>query len=245
VTIGNLSRVTVYDTFRDLDGNPEAGQTTVTALVDPYLTDAAIKSELLSTAYTVAWQADPATVDSQGSLRQSLVCGDDPDAAPTPWAYRVSHRSASGWQQKFTVIIPSDHPAMETDPDTGEQLLWLGCLAPLPQAPSVQVPYATQVLTTSGAPSTDTGRAGDYAIDDADPDAPVLYGPKTAGGWPAGVALVGPQGPPGLARLVWGGDAYPARPDGVPVVTWVGPDDPANSSGVTMVDGDDWMQTAG
>jgi hypothetical protein len=192
MTISNLSRVTVYDTFRNLDGEPESGKTIFTALVDPYLTDEEIKSEILSTSYTVAWQTDP----TDGSVRQSLVCGDDPDAAPTPWMYRIDHRSDRGWKNSFTVVIPSSHPAMQTDPTTGEKSLWLGFLAPLPQASTTKIPYATQTLTADGPPAADFGRAGDYAIDESSGE-PVLYGPKAADGWPAGVTLVGPQGDTG------------------------------------------------
>ena len=47
------------------------------------------------------------------------------------------------------------------------------------------------VLTTSGAPSNGTGNNGDYAID---PNAQILYGPKAAGVWPAGVSYVGTGG---------------------------------------------------
>lgn len=45
--------------------------------------------------------------------------------------------------------------------------------------------------TVSGAPSSTLGEDGDYAID---PTANMLYGPKAAGSWPAGVSLVGPTG---------------------------------------------------
>ncbi len=44
------------------------------------------------------------------------------------------------------------------------------------------------VLTTSGAPSNGIGTNGDYAYD---PTAKLMYGPKAAGVWPAGVSLKG------------------------------------------------------
>ncbi|MEN9362167.1 MAG: hypothetical protein RL095_3702, partial [Verrucomicrobiota bacterium] len=50
------------------------------------------------------------------------------------------------------------------------------------------------VLTTSGAPSAGTGTNGDFAYD---PTAKIMYGPKAAGAWPAGVSLQGPQGTAG------------------------------------------------
>jgi hypothetical protein len=51
------------------------------------------------------------------------------------------------------------------------------------------------VLSGSGAPNNATGADGDFYIDIA---ASVLYGPKTAGAWPAtGMSLVGPAGAAG------------------------------------------------
>lgn len=48
----------------------------------------------------------------------------------------------------------------------------------------------------TGAPGNALGADGDFALD-ADPAAPMLYGPKAAGAWPDGVSLKGPQGDPG------------------------------------------------
>lgn len=47
------------------------------------------------------------------------------------------------------------------------------------------------VLTTTGAPASGTGVNGDYALDSA---ASMIYGPKAAGAWPAGVSLKGAAG---------------------------------------------------
>jgi hypothetical protein len=47
------------------------------------------------------------------------------------------------------------------------------------------------VIYGSGAPANGTGNDGDTFIDNT---GHVLYGPKAAGAWPAGVSLVGPQG---------------------------------------------------
>ncbi len=47
------------------------------------------------------------------------------------------------------------------------------------------------IHTTSGAPSNLVGSNGDYAID---PATWHIYGPKTAGVWPAGVSLGGASG---------------------------------------------------
>ena len=50
------------------------------------------------------------------------------------------------------------------------------------------------VLYGTGAPAAGTGVDGNFYIDTT---AHVLYGPKAAGAWPAGTALIGPQGSPG------------------------------------------------
>jgi hypothetical protein len=53
------------------------------------------------------------------------------------------------------------------------------------------------VLNGSGAPASSLGAPGDFYIDTT---AHVLYGPKTATGWPrTGTSLVGPPGAPGAA----------------------------------------------
>lgn len=66
------------------------------------------------------------------------------------------------------------------------------------------------IHTTSGAPSNLVGSNGDYAID---PATWHIYGPKTAGVWPAGVSLGGASGT-GITRVV--GFATPIPP-GTPV----------------------------
>lgn len=54
------------------------------------------------------------------------------------------------------------------------------------------------LLTTSGAPSSGTGKNGDYAIDST---AQLIYGPKAGGGWPAGVSYKGSTGAAGNTML--------------------------------------------
>ncbi len=66
------------------------------------------------------------------------------------------------------------------------------------------------IHTTSGAPSNLVGSNGDYAID---PATWHIYGPKTAGVWPAGVSLGGASGT-GITRVV--GFTTPIPP-GTPV----------------------------
>lgn len=54
------------------------------------------------------------------------------------------------------------------------------------------------IHTVSGAPSDSIGEDFDYAID---PVAWVIYGPKSAGVWPAGTTLIGPAGADGAMGL--------------------------------------------
>jgi len=70
------------------------------------------------------------------------------------------------------------------------------------------------ILTTSGAPSNGTGANGDYAYD---PTAKIMYGPKAAGVWPAGVSLQGPSSvdsvnpPPSLLDWIANGQTTAAE----------------------------------
>lgn len=56
------------------------------------------------------------------------------------------------------------------------------------------------VRNGSGAPSNGLGVDGDFYINTAIWS---IYGPKAAGVWPAGVTLVGPQGPAGSSVYTW------------------------------------------
>jgi hypothetical protein len=81
------------------------------------------------------------------------------------------------------------------------------------------------VLNGSGAPAGSLGRNGDFYLDTT---SEVLYGPKTAGAWPAtGVSLVGPRGATGATGPAGpAGDAGPAGPPGA-----TGPAGPAGDAG--------------
>lgn len=56
-------------------------------------------------------------------------------------------------------------------------------------------PAGKTLITVSGAPANDTGTDGDYAID---PAAQLMYGPKAAGAWPAGISYKGNPGNDGV-----------------------------------------------
>lgn len=55
-------------------------------------------------------------------------------------------------------------------------------------APGTNGTNGNTMLSTTGAPGAGVGANGDYAIDVA---AQILYGPKAAGAWPAGVSIRG------------------------------------------------------
>ncbi|EGV15858.1 Collagen triple helix repeat-containing protein [Thiocapsa marina 5811] len=86
------------------------------------------------------------------------------------------------------------------------------------------------ILSGEVPPQAGDGVDGDYWLDT---DTQTLYGPKVAGAWPAGVSLIGPQGPQGAGatsgyqRVSGGGGIYnddsprtvtAACPDGTYVV---------------------------
>ena len=73
------------------------------------------------------------------------------------------------------------------------------------------------LLNGSGAPSAGTGINGDFYLDTT---AKQIYGPRTAGNWGSGTALVGPQGPQGATG--------PAGATGA-----IGPQGPAGATGAT------------
>ncbi|ASK91042.1 hypothetical protein KWH04_01210 [Xanthomonas campestris pv. trichodesmae] len=66
------------------------------------------------------------------------------------------------------------------------------------------LPYITtnssMIHTVSSPPAAELGFDGDYAVN---PNAgePILYGPKAAGAWPAGIVLKGPPGTPGTPGI--------------------------------------------
>jgi hypothetical protein len=75
-------------------------------------------------------------------------------------------------------------------------------------------------LNGATAPNNNQGVNGDFFINTA---TNTIYGPKANGAWPAGVSLVGPQGPTGAAGAT--------GPQGVAGA--VGPQGPAGATGLT------------
>jgi hypothetical protein len=92
----------------------------------------------------------------------------------------------------------------------------------------------TAVLNGNTNPTAGTGVNGDFYINTA---TNTLYGPKANGAWPAGVSLVGSQGPTGATGLQGPagatGPAGPTGPTGLTGATGAaGPQGPAGATGL-------------
>ena len=85
------------------------------------------------------------------------------------------------------------------------------------------------ILWGTGAPTGDDGTNDDFWIDTT---AWTIHGPKAAGSWPSGVALIGPAGADG--------DAGADGADGAAFLSGAGA-----PSGGTGADGDGWFDTTG
>lgn len=84
------------------------------------------------------------------------------------------------------------------------------------------------LLNGTVAPDNSVGNLGDFYLDVA---TDMLFGPKTAGGWPAtGISLVGPTGPQGDTGPA--GTQGPAGPSGL-----TGPQGPAGANGNAVLNG--------
>ncbi|AUN96435.1 hypothetical protein C0099_10540 [Pseudazoarcus pumilus] len=91
------------------------------------------------------------------------------------------------------------------------------------------------VLSGTASPTGGDGADGDFYVDTDDN---LLYGPKTAGVWDAGVSLVGPTGPTGEAGPTGPtGEAGPTGAQGEAGPT--GPTGPQGAQGVAGTDGTD------
>jgi hypothetical protein len=80
------------------------------------------------------------------------------------------------------------------------------------------------VLNGATTPASGLGIVGDFYLNTATNE---LFGPKTAGGWGAGVSLVGPQGPQGIAGAT--GTQGATGPQGLTGAT--GPQGPQGATG--------------
>lgn len=65
--------------------------------------------------------------------------------------------------------------------------------------PPPTIPGINTVRSGAGAPDNAVGQNGDWYLQTG--ATPTIYGPKTGGVWPAGVALVGPQGIQGIQGI--------------------------------------------
>lgn len=98
-----VSTRTVEFTYLDADGDPVAGYLKFTPTVT-------VVDSANDAFYTLA--ADTVTLDENGSGSITLACTDDPDLAPTGWAWAVSEFIPGGRNNDntFFVAITGDLP---------------------------------------------------------------------------------------------------------------------------------------
>jgi hypothetical protein len=164
------------------------------------------------------------------------------DVGGSPWvtavAYQTNHIVGNGGAI-YLAVSPHTSSAA-TQPGVGEnwQTVWA-----LFQGGGGG--GGNTILSGAGAPSNAVGAAGDYWINTT---AWLIYGPKAAGVWPAGVSLIGPvgpigpQGPAGTAGATGAtgatGSTGPQGPQGPTGLTGpAGPQGPQGTAGTTGATG--------
>lgn len=126
-----------------------------------------------------------ATLDSNGAFTITLIATDQDGMQPSDWTYQVVERLHHATGRTFAIKLPADTPAVDladiapTDPAQGDYVIVTG---PAGDAGS-------QIYSGTGVPSGAAGADGDFYVDTT-PGTVKLYGPKSAGTWPAtGVVL--------------------------------------------------------
>ena len=107
---------------------------------------------------------------------------------PQQTAIKIRRGTAANWQGMNPILMRGE-PGYEVDTrriKIGDGVKPWNELEYLAGAPSLHV--------GEGPPAADTGEPGHTYIDR---QSGLLYGPKTASGWPAGVSLKGPKGDTG------------------------------------------------
>lgn len=158
----------------------------------PWTPPAALRTDV--TSETLSDPAHPNLHNATSTAINTIISmlGSDPtQGQATLTAFLAGLATAS-----FTPAVPGNwSPAPSTIAGAIDQLA--ARLKTLETAVAGLGSAGNTILTTSGAPSSGSGSNGDYAYD---PATYTMYGPKTAGSWPAGVVLKGADGV-GLIRL--------------------------------------------
>ena len=161
---------------------------------------------LLRTDVTTETLSDPAHPNLHNATSTAVntiinMLGSDPtQGASTLTAFLAGLASAS-----FAPAVPGNWSPSPTTIAAGLNQL-AARLNTLETTVAALGAAGNTILTTSGAPSSGSGSNGDYAYD---PATYTMYGPKSAGAWPAGVVLKGADGV-GVVRVQGFGTAVPS-----------------------------------
>ncbi|MFF9525369.1 glycosyl hydrolase family 28-related protein [Streptomyces achromogenes] len=131
--------------------------------------------------------AATAQLDETGAFTVSLIATDAAGGTPSSWTYTVVERLHQANGRTYHIALPSATTVVDladiapTDPAGGEYVVVTG-----PAGKD-----GSQIYRGTGDPSSSLGVAGDYYVDDTAGDS-ILYGPRTADGWPStGILLSG------------------------------------------------------
>jgi hypothetical protein len=181
---GGVSIPYVFDTTTT-DADPGNGKLRLSSATQN--TSTVIRADLLD-ANTADWSSVLATLaDSTNTIKGHIRLFNTAD--PTKWlVFSVSAVAAPTGYKNITVAIVGSSSA---NPFANADALTLsftraGDVGSNGSAGSSGA-NGSNFLVGSGAPAGGTGANGDYYLDNA--DAGLLYGPKAAGAWPAGVIL--------------------------------------------------------
>ncbi|RSS97251.1 SGNH/GDSL hydrolase family protein [Streptomyces sp. WAC05292] len=170
-----IAAVRVTGRFRRPDGTPYQGTVTFQA---PVMVE-------LEQALTVIAGRATADLDHNGEFSLLLVATDNPGMDPTGWVYTVTVVLDDGTARTGSVALSSSVTEVDITkllPADPAQLNYV----PVKGAPGASI------LSGPAKPTMAEGAAGDYWIDTTKTDGWLLYGPKTASGWPQSSLPLGP-----------------------------------------------------
>ncbi|WP_330335719.1 SGNH/GDSL hydrolase family protein (plasmid) [Streptomyces sp. NBC_00536] len=170
-----IKAVRVTGRFRRPDGTPYKGSVVFQA---PVMIE-------LEQALTIISGRATVDLDEQGEFSLLLVATDNPGMDPTGWVYTVTvvlddgttrtgsvTLSSTVTEIDITKLMPADPAQLNYVPVKGER--------------------GASILSGAARPTAANGTVGDFWIDSTKTDAWLLYGPKTADGWPQASLPLGP-----------------------------------------------------